>query len=319
MLGFFEVIVSISLIVSDKDDADGGSEESGVAELSSGVAAMKMLRVLRLLRVVRLVNLFRELQVLLKGIAHAARALLWISLLMLILILVCAIYTTRVLGHDVDILKYASVGACRDGARDVFTRPLAGISPPSEEEALSFDPESSKMACNLILWFGTVPRSMLSLFATTTGESWPQMARQIMDPKSGANSYVVIFFLLYIFFTAITLMNLITGVIVENVMMISHEDEIDKERRERTERRRMAIHLQDIFLISDKNADFQLSREEYHDMLEDPHVLKLPWLFIRLGGWGLGQAGRPNFGGLVLECIDADFSKQIINIRWIRI
>lgn len=96
-----------------------------------------------------------------------------------------------------------------------------------------------------------------------------------MDPKSGASSYVVGFFLLYIFFTSITLMNLITGVIVENVMMISHEDEVANEKRERQQRRAMAMNLHDIFLISDKTGDFQLSRQEYDTMLQDPHVLRL--------------------------------------------
>jgi hypothetical protein len=284
-LGFVEFVASLFFVlVADQGDGDGVIGRSkGVAPdpddyegtVGTYVRMLVFMRLLRLLRIVRLVNLFRELQVLLKGIKHASRALLWISLMMLILILACAIYTTRVLGHNDKILTYASVGDCHDGEREVFTKPLAGIRPPSEEEVLSFDPESPKMACNIVVWFGTVPRSMFSLFMTTTGEGWPQMARQIMDPKSGASSYVVGFFLLYIFFTSITLMNLITGVIVENVMMISHEDEVANEKRERQQRRAMAMNLHDIFLISDKTGDFQLSRQEYDTMLQDPHVLRL--------------------------------------------
>ena len=34
------------------------------------------------------------------------------------------------------------------------------------------------------------------------------------------------------------------------------------------------------------------------------------WLFIRRRGEGLGQAGRPNFAGLVLGSIDADHCDQ---------
>ena len=44
-------------------------------------------------------------------------------------------------------------------------------------------------------------------------------------------------------------------------------------------------------------------------------IISSSWLFIRRRWGGPGQAGRPNSGGLVLGCIDADLCKEILNIR----
>ena len=78
--------------------------------------------------------------------------LLWISLLMLLWIFLCAIFITRLLGQDEDVVTYAYAGTCRDEAWSKYGENGS----PSEEDILSFDPESPKMACNIYQWFGTV-------------------------------------------------------------------------------------------------------------------------------------------------------------------
>ena len=69
-------------------------------------------------------------------------------------------------------------------------------------------------------------------------------------------------------------MNLITGVIVENVLMIFRQDEIKKELKERQHRRDMTVKLHDLFMDSDVDGDFQLSFEEFCAMLENDTVTK---------------------------------------------
>ena len=58
---------------------------------------------------------------------------------------------------------------------------------------------------------------------------------------------------------------------------------------------------------------FERARELRRQVRRDltaVHARRKPWLLIRPRE--VSRAGRPNFGGLVLGCIGADFCKQIL-------
>ena len=69
------------------------------------------------------------------------------------------------------------------------------------------DPEIRK-------YFGTVPRSMFTLFQVTTTEGWATIARKAMERQPWTES----FFLFYLYVTTFAVMNVVVAVIVENTL-----------------------------------------------------------------------------------------------------
>merc|ERR1719238_2666542 len=111
---------------------------------------------------------------------------------------------------------------------------------------------------------------MFSLFCVMTLEGWPDMSRTLMHRSSGGGWATVFFFIIFVFFTNIFLLNLVTGVIVENVLLIAHQDEIEQVRREKKERDNKTQKLNEIFELADTDNSETVSREEFHSMLLNP-------------------------------------------------
>merc|ERR1719191_2057042 len=80
----------------------------------SFTSTLRALRLLRLARIVKLVRLFRELYLLVNGISSAMRALFWVAVMTILVILVCSIFITRTVGQRETVPEYAYYGPCRD-------------------------------------------------------------------------------------------------------------------------------------------------------------------------------------------------------------
>merc|ERR1719473_548645 len=101
---------------------------------------------------------------------------------------------------------------------------------------------------------------MFSLFCVMTLEGWPDMARTLMHRSSGGSYFTVIFFIFFVFFTNIFLLNLVTGVIVENVLLIAHQEEIDEIREERRKREDQTKKLNELFILADTDQSESVNR-----------------------------------------------------------
>merc|ERR1719265_847544 len=132
----------------------------------------------------------------------------------------CSIVFTKLLGQKAEVLHMATYGRCADH----FPR-VRNFKPTAEQADIVYDSLHAESACDILEWFGTVPLSMLSLFMSATLEGWPAFARRSMNPEAGGNPWFVVLWLIYVYFTNITLWNLITGVIVETVLMLARSDE----------------------------------------------------------------------------------------------
>merc|ERR1719324_1495386 len=172
-------------------------------------------------------------------------------------------------GQRDTVRQYAFEGPCQ-GVPYYYTRPGHEGSDPY------FDPvESPLLACQTLDYFGTVPQSMFSLFCVMTLEGWPDMSRTLMHRSSGGGWATVFFFIIFVFFTNIFLLNLVTGVIVENVLLIAHQDEIEQVRTERRKREDQTKKLNELFILADTDGSQSVSREEFHSMLLNPDVIAL--------------------------------------------
>merc|ERR1712093_731962 len=99
--------------------------------------------------------------------------------------------------------------------------------------------EVSQAACDIYSWFGHVPSSMFTLFTLVTVEGWPDLAEVVLNADFGGSPFFAIFFVVFIMFTNIALLNLVTGVIVDQVLTIARRDEIEKVQKEEKERLRI--------------------------------------------------------------------------------
>lgn len=122
----------------------------------------------------------------------------------------------------------------------------------------------------LVAQFGTLPRSMYTLFQVMTGEGWADIARRVMKVEK----WSWIFFLCFIFATTFALMHVVVAVIVQNtVEHASHCREEEKQSKAHREQTILAKILE-VFEMADSDCDGEMSRLEFLQSLQNPTVLR---------------------------------------------
>jgi len=223
---------------------DQGSSDSFVGMLTT----LRTVRLLRLCRVLRLFRFFKELWILAQGIIQATRALGWVMVLLLMVLFICAIFMTRTLGQDPKTLREVEGNSCNY---------------LDDEEAMS-------EACKIDEYFGSVLRSMLTLFIVMTLEGWPDIARVTMSHYS---PWMALVFVGFIMVVNITLLNLVTGIIVENVLTISRQDELEKLNLQQKERQNRLKTLENVFRLADTDQSGDVSKAEFESSIQDKDVI----------------------------------------------
>lgn len=118
--------------------------------------------------------------------------------------------------------------------------------------------------------FGTIPRSMYTLFTVLTMEGWAEIARETM--KVEAWSWM--FFILFIFSTTFALMNVVVAVIVQNTLEhASHCREEENQKSEQLEHLILA-KIVEVFEAADTDGDGDLTRKEFLQSLNNARVVR---------------------------------------------
>jgi voltage-gated sodium channel len=225
----------------------------GGAQAPKFLSILRLLRLLRLVRLIRLVKIFKELWLVVKGMYESFKVLFWVILLLLMVIYPFAIFLHIRLEYDCDAM--ASPDLCGPGEMEGQSGTSKGGVPCPDPFLLCYE------------MFGTVPRSMYTMFQVMTLESWSmEVVRKIMR----RHSLLVPHFILYLFITTFGLMNIVVGVIVENTLQIQKENEgLSKRRREALEKR-TCEELRLLFLEADAagNANGKMDIDEFQGMLE---------------------------------------------------
>lgn len=210
----------------------------GEENLSTGqlFGALQLFRILRLLRIIRIFRFLKELLLLAQGIYAAMKGLVWAIMLLVMTLYICSIISTRFIGTF------------------------------SEDEPL---PDG---AAEMKMWFGSVHASLFTLFQLTTLESWPDITRHCMKVKGW---YAGIFFIFFVLFTNLVLLNLVTGVILENVMAISRREEEKALQREEAVRVQTVFKIHRLFdaVLGDLHSG-ELSIEEFRQACLNPRVVR---------------------------------------------
>jgi len=109
-------------------------------------------------------------------------------------------------------------------------------------------------------YFGDVLLSMLTLFQVMTLDSWSAMVRELMEIQS----WVVLFFILFISIAVFVLMNLVTAIIVEHAFASGKADDQDRAVRLEREKEQELEELQSFFEVLDEDKSGKLSQQELY-------------------------------------------------------
>lgn len=202
------------------------------------IHSLSVLRVLRVFRVVRIIRVFRyaaRLVLILSGVVDAMRSTCWVAGLLLLGIFVCAIFCTEYIGH-VDSDMYPGY---TDDMTEIWNGPVFS----------EFNPYSN---------FGSMGRSMLTLFNMVILAEWSEIVR----PVAGKQPYMVPFFLVFVLCATFGLMNVIIGMIVDSVMKNATRMIVENAELERARKLEIIKDIQSLVSSIDRDDDGKLSVQE---------------------------------------------------------
>merc|ERR1719247_2999824 len=108
--------------------------------------------------------------------------------------------------------------------------------------------------------FSSVLSAMFTLFQVMTLDDWGEIYMELVD-MGYQNTWI--FFVAFIFFTNLLLLNLMTGVVVENVLEVSRNDQQEQQKKVEEDRQRTLLRLKQVFDAADLDGNGTLTREEF--------------------------------------------------------
>jgi len=222
----------------------------------SFIRILRIFRTIRVMRVIRVIRIFRELRLMVASIISALASLIWAFILLAVLIYLFAI---------------------------LF---LQGVTSHFEEFGIH-DPDPALADGQLPAFFGSLGLAMESLFcAITGGFDW----QEAMIPLKVVSIYYGPVFLFYVSFVVIGVMNILTGIFVENANHIASVDRdlVIDDQIEKIAETRSAIRQ--IFTATIKDVKNEMiCRDDVRTMLADKKTLgHLQYLDLDIWEiWGL--------------------------------
>lgn len=203
------------------------------------VRVIRITRFVQLMRVARFIKIFRSLRLLINSITSTSKALGWAVMLLLLIIYCFGV---------------------------VFTQTAV-------EYIVEQDGEGHEDMAVMRKHWGTLPRSMLTLFACIcNGIDWDLVAR----PLGRINGFWLLLFAMYISFSYFAVLNSMTGVFCQTSIESSQRD---RELVVRSLLESKAVNLDHIrsqlhhvFITLDKNGKGCVSMEEFELHLQDDQV-----------------------------------------------
>mmetsp|Transcript_73866 Transcript_73866/g.190637 ORF Transcript_73866/g.190637 Transcript_73866/m.190637 type:complete len:575 (+) Transcript_73866:111-1835(+) len=189
---------------------------------------------------------FRELWTVLGEMSGAVKAVGWVAAMLLLIMWVFAIIITIVVG--------------KGDARDY---------------------NFSQAAWSKDDYWGTVPRSLYSLFQVLTRDKWSDT---LVGPLIERHNWLVIFFVPFLCVAVLALLNTIVGVVVENTLSSAQANEEKEGKEKRKLDAKVMASLKLVFEEADADGSGDLSREELQDAMKKPIVRqRMKLLEIPLG------------------------------------
>lgn len=213
---------------------------SGPSGLNLSVLrTLRMLRLARILRILKVVRFFSELRIMVNGVLGSAKSLFWALLLIILVNFLFGVFFMQL------SLNYL---------------------------------ESVDSKAPLLDYFGSLPRTMMTLYqAISGGIDWGTAVATLL-PVSEMLEYV---FSAYVFFTVFCCLNIITGIFVDNAKALKVADEENMHHEALRERAKWIHQVAELFSRIDRENRGQVSKEDFIYQLS--HSDRVTTTFDKLG------------------------------------
>jgi len=202
------------------------------------IRVLRLLKMLKMLRVIRVMKFFRELRIMLSSIVGSLRILFW-SIMMLGLIMYI-------------------FGIC------FLQAVTAHLAETSQAEL-----DKTSIEEDILTNWGSVEISMRTLLmAITGGNDWKDLAAPLW--QVGPHYYA--FFLLYIAFIVFAVMNVLTGIFVDQAIRLAALDRDNVIQEALEKEAAFARNMQELFATVDSDINHKITWHEFKKHINDPKV-----------------------------------------------
>eukprot|EP00930_Biecheleria_cincta_P071586 TRINITY_DN59076_c0_g1_i1.p1 TRINITY_DN59076_c0_g1~~TRINITY_DN59076_c0_g1_i1.p1 ORF type:complete len:610 (+),score=95.09 TRINITY_DN59076_c0_g1_i1:57-1832(+) len=256
---------------------------SSALKVMQGFKTLKMLRIVRLFRVVRF---FRQLYMLVIMIIDSVKQLIWATVLLLIVIYVFAVVLT---GNCSTFLQSLSVQDTDNQNLVVTAGPSVGLGPLAPVRVQEIE-----------AYYGHLHLTIYTLFQTLLGGvSW----RDVCNPLFRVDIFSPILFLAYVTFVMVAVLNIITGVFVENAMVSAKMERNYLVEQEVAQKESYLRDFKKFFEALDVDGNGDIEIHEVVEILDDPTLAA----YLRVLGLEVHDAER------LFRLLDADDS-GVVNL-----
>lgn len=208
------------------------------------LSCLRLLRILRLARIFKALRNFKELWLILSGILQSLKIIFWVSILLILIVFVISIAVTQLVGHEKSLYE---------GYND------------------NVDNTELVLEWNNYEYFGTIPKSMMTLFNIGVLAEWSEITRPIYQKQP----YVLLILFLYLALVFFGIMNSIIGVIVEGMMDSVKQHNDKKEEEMKQDKHALLDALVEVVKDVDADNDGHISEDEIVMVFQKPSIKKL--------------------------------------------
>jgi len=156
------------------------------------------------------------------------------------------------------------------------------------------DSMEMKQAMDVNESFGSLYRTMVSLFsALTGGNDWMAYGELLRYVGGNHDTYFLVF-VFYIGFCTVGMLNVVTGIFVDSAVCTRTDDEVVQNWK--NDLQRTSDEVRSIFQAADKDASGTMSYEELAEQLENP----------RVRAYFSGLDIDPSEAGIIFTLLDTD-------------
>lgn len=206
----------------------------------------RVVRIVRVVRVVRVLRFFRSFRILLTMIFGTLKNGVWAALLLILIMYIFGVF---------------------------FAQNVADtIAHEKTDESEGYEPMDEKHKVALYLYFGTLPRAVFTLFKSIIGGlDW----HDVVLPLSQCGWWNVLFFLAYMIFIQLVVMNVVTGLFLQSAIEQAQQDQEHGIQVRLDEKEVFVTRLEQLFKELDSSNDGSISLQEFEAHLQSPHMQAL--------------------------------------------